>query len=122
MINGVLEVLTPSYQGTANRDFWRGTNQSRNADSNDPWTLSNTLPVDKMLYQKALPRLNEMRARIVDAKRPTVVVNSPAAAPSGGGGFAEELSKLASLRDQGVLDESEFQAAKQAALARYTAG
>lgn len=121
MINGVLEVLTPSYQGTANKDFWRATNQSRNADSNDPWTLSNTLPVNKLLYQKALPRLNEMRAKLIDAKRPTVIMSFPAAGPSGGG-FAEELSKLASLRDQGVLDESEFQAAKQAALTRYTAG
>lgn len=121
MINGVLEVLTPSYQGTANKDFWRGSNQSRNADSNDPWTLSNTLPVNKLLYQKALPRLNEMRAKIIDAKRPTIITNSPATAPPGGG-FAEELGKLASLRDQGVLDESEFQAAKQAALTRYTVG
>lgn len=31
MHTGVLEVLTPSYQGSANKDFWRGKNRSRNA-------------------------------------------------------------------------------------------
>ena len=98
MLSGVLEVLTPSYQGTANKDYWRGTNKSRNADSNDPWTLSNTLPLDKLLYQQALPWLNEMRAWIAEAKRPTVVVSAPAPSTSTGGGLAEELGKLVSFR------------------------
>ena len=55
ILSGVLEVLTPSYQGTANKDYWRGTNKSRNADANDPWTLSNTLPLARSTYNAALP-------------------------------------------------------------------
>ena len=37
------------------------------------------------------------------------------AAPGGGGG-AEEVSKLADLRDKGVISEDEFQQAKAKAL------
>ena len=85
-----------------------------NSDSNNPWTLSNTLPMGRPIYQQALPLLNEMRARIAEAKRPTVV-GPPAAA---GGGLADEIGKLAGLRDQGVLTEQEFQDAKRAAIAR----
>jgi len=39
------------------------------------------------------------------------------AATSGGAGSAEELSRLADLRDRGVLDEAEFQQAKAKLLA-----
>jgi hypothetical protein len=38
-------------------------------------------------------------------------------AASGGGGSADELAKLADLRDRGVISEDEFQAAKVKALA-----
>ena len=38
-------------------------------------------------------------------------------AASGGGGSADELAKLADLRDRGVISEAEFQAAKVKALA-----
>ena len=38
------------------------------------------------------------------------------ASTSGGGGAADELSKLAGLRDQGVISEAEFQQAKAKAL------
>jgi hypothetical protein len=31
MITGVLEILTASYQGSANKDYWRGSTKSRNA-------------------------------------------------------------------------------------------
>ncbi|WP_207908800.1 SHOCT domain-containing protein [Pseudonocardia endophytica] len=120
-VNGVLEVLTPSYSGTANKDYWRGSNKGRNADSNDPWTLSNCLPLPKPVYQQALPRLNEMRAHIAQLKRPTVVVQqqpSNGSAPS----VADELGKLAGLRDQGILSDAEFQAAKQRVLAQHGMG
>lgn len=117
LINGVLEILTPSYDGTANRDFWRGSNRSRNADSNDPFTLSNTLPLDKATHSQAQPHLNELRRRITAFKR-TVSVDgyTPAPAPEPdtrlGTGLADELGRLASLRDSGVLTDEEFQSAK----------
>ena len=62
-VNGVLEILTPSYLGTANKDYWRGATKSRNADSNDPWTLSNTLPMAKAVYQQALPHFSPIQLK-----------------------------------------------------------
>lgn len=118
MVNGVLEILTPSYQGSANKDYWRGSFKSTNSDSNNPWALSNTLPIGKPTYQQALPLLNEMRARIAEAKRPTIHMSAPTT--PAGAGLADELTKLAALRDQGILTDQEFQAAKQAAIARVT--
>ncbi|MFC5061570.1 SHOCT domain-containing protein [Actinomycetospora atypica] len=120
MLTGVIEVLTPSYSGAANEDYWRGTNKSRNADASDPWTLSNTLPLPRDVYQRALPRLNEMRARIGEAKRPTVT--APQAVTQSAPSIADELTKLAALRDQGVLEDHEFQSAKQRILARHGLG
>jgi hypothetical protein len=70
LISGVLEILTPSYHGTANSDFWRGTHRSRNANSNDPFTLSNTLPLPKPLYQAWTADIQTLRSRIAAFKRP----------------------------------------------------
>jgi hypothetical protein len=39
-----------------------------------------------------------------------------AAGPSGGGGAADEIARLADLRDKGVISEDEFQQAKAKAL------
>jgi hypothetical protein len=113
MINGVLQVLTPSYQGSANSDYWRGTTQSRNADSNDPFTLSNTLPLDKVTYRAIAPQLAELRKRIAAAKQPAA---SPSPA-SISGGLASELAKLGELHAAGVLSDGEFASAKARLLA-----
>ncbi|MET4610656.1 hypothetical protein ABIC28_001634 [Rhodococcus sp. PvR044] len=126
MLTGVLEVLTPSYQGTGNHDYWRSSNKARNKASDDPWTLSNCLPLAKAVHKTALPRINEMQRKIADAKRPQIVVQhapqvapaAAAAAPSGG--LAEELQQLADLHGQGMLDTEEFAAAKRAAIAKHT--
>jgi hypothetical protein len=106
MLTGVLEILTASYQGTANKDFWRGTNQSRNADSNDPWTLSNTLPLTKDAYKSAMSMIDELKRMIAEAQRPV------AAAPAPAGNLADEIAKLSDLLQKGVLTEAEFAAAK----------
>lgn len=113
MMTGVLEVLTPSYDGTANKDYWRGTLASRNADSNDPWTLSNCLPLPKVEYSAALPHLNELRERIAKASNPTVVVEAPESrAVPAASTLAEEIKQLSDLRDAGVLSEDEYAQAK----------
>jgi hypothetical protein len=109
---GVLEVLTPSYQGSANKDYWRGATASRNANSNSPFTLSNTLPMTKPDYIAWTPQIQELRAKIAAAKKsaaPAPVVVQQAATS---GSLADELGKLAALRDAGVLSEEEFAAAK----------
>lgn len=115
-VNGVLEVLTASYSGSANKDFWRGSNQSRNADSNDPWTLSNCLPLLKSEYNAYLTEINELKARVSSSKQRTVQVAAPPPPPPSDG-LAEQLQKLAGLRDAGILSEDEFAAAKARLLA-----
>ena len=70
LMNGVLEILTPSYDGTANKDYWKFWNAETNAEGNSPYALSNTLPLPKHVYQRALRPLNELRKRIADNKRP----------------------------------------------------
>jgi len=111
LMTGVLEVLTASYQGTANKDFWQGTLSSRNANSNDPFTLSNTLPMTKSEYRDCQEHINELRHRISIYKRP--VAHTPAAIQPAQDSFADQLAKLAQLRADGLLSDEEFAAAKQ---------
>jgi hypothetical protein len=108
-ITGVLEVLTASYEGSKNKDFWRGTFKSRNADSNDPWTLSNCLPLDRATYNLAQNSLNELRKLISDAKKPQVTVNTTAVVTPG---LSSQLKELATLHESGVLSDQEFKEAK----------
>lgn len=114
MVNGVLEVLTPSYQGSANKDFWKGTGSGRNDDSNDPFTLSNTLPWSKSLYQASTQQITELRRRIAEAKRPQVAQQ----AAGSGSSLGAQIKELAELHADGVLSDVEFEAAK----ARLIAG
>lgn len=115
---GVLEILTASYQGSANKDYWRGTTKARNADSNDPYTLSNTLPMVKTVYQEWAPQIQELRARIAAAKRPAPLPVATAPAAPAAPTLVDQLEKLAALRAAGALTEEEFTAAK----ARLMAG
>lgn len=123
LMNGVLEILTPSYQGTANHDYWSGTFKPRNKASQDPWTLFNALPLDRFVYKDAQLHINALLRKIADAKRPQVTVHTapaPATPTAGATGLAEELRGLADLHRQGVLDDAEFAAAKQATIARHS--
>lgn len=121
MVTGVLEVLTPSYQGTGNHDFWRSSNKGRNNAADDPWTLSNCLPLVKAVYKQALPKINELQRRIIDSKQTHVVVQQAAAPVSiAQPSMAEEIQKLTDMHAQGMLDSDEFKAAKQAVIARHT--
>ena len=109
MLTGVLEILTASYQGSANKDYWRGTGSSRNADSNDPWTLSNTLPLNKIAHESARPLLDELRKLISGSRKQKavkVVIDAPKS-------VAKELTKLSDLRDKGIMTEAEFTKAKK---------
>lgn len=109
LMSGVLEILTPSYQGSANKDFWRGTTKSRNADSNDPWTLSNTLPLSKDGYKSAMALIDELKRMIAEAQRPVVAAPVQAAPALN---LADEIAKLSDLHEKGLLTEAEFAAAK----------
>lgn len=111
LLSGVLEILTPSYQGTANKDFWKGIHSGgkQNLDDNDPWKLSNTLPLARADYQSAKPLIDSLRKLISEFRR-----GGPSVKPtfSQGTDLSEELLKLSELRDKGILTEEEFTSAK----------
>jgi hypothetical protein len=107
-MSGVVEVLTASYDGSANKDYWKGTSKSRNADSNDPWTLSNTLPLPKVNYESAKVQFDKLRALISESKQisqASTVVHEKSG--------ADELEKFAVLFQKGIIDEDEFKVAKR---------
>lgn len=111
LLFGVLEILTASYSGGATKDFWSGTlNPDRNKSQNDPRTSSNTLPLPKADYLAAKELIEDLRSMIASAKTTKVVIegNSPPSSI----GVAEELEKLARLRDSGILSDEEFAASK----------
>ncbi|WP_227487961.1 SHOCT domain-containing protein [Brachybacterium subflavum] len=123
LLGSVLEVLTSSYQGTANHDYWRGSNSSRNADAGSPWTLSNTLPINNSEYTSARAEMSELRQRIAAAKQTSVNITMPAGMPTPpppaapADDLVSRLAKLGELRDAGVLTDEEFQTAKTRLLA-----
>lgn len=112
LVQGVLEILTASYQGSANKDYWRGSNRGRNADSNDPFTLSNTLPLSRAIYKRARPKVEALQDMVARAHRGDV--RAPA---SGTPSLSDELAKLSDLKDRGVLTDQEFDLAKARLLA-----
>lgn len=105
LFNGVLEILTASYQGSANKDFWQGTFRGRNANSNDPYTLSNTLPLARFEYEELKPLISIIRSRISKAKNPTHAGKAPSSS-------MDSLDTLSHLHDTGKLSDEEFAAAK----------
>lgn len=118
LAEAVLEVSTPAYEASGNKDSWRGANASRNANSSNPWTLSNTLPINRALYAEALPYLNDLRDRISRSKQVNVHVATPAPAAASTPSAAQELAQLAQLHASGALSDDEFAQAKAAVLAR----
>lgn len=108
MLSGVIEILTASYDGSANKDFWKGLLAGTNADANSPWTLSNTLPIDKQQFASAKRYFDELRTLISESKNMTVNVVAPTSAPD----FTEQLLNLTKLRESGALSDEEFEQAK----------
>lgn len=111
MMSGVLEILTASYDGSANKDYWRGiTNPNRNNSKNDPRALSNTLPLMKADYMAAKPLIDKLRTMIQEAKETKVIIQAASSIPANS--TADEIQKLAELMEKGLLSQEEFQAAK----------
>jgi hypothetical protein len=108
VMRGIVEILTASYDGSANKDYWKGTGKGRNTDSNDPWTLSNTLPLDKADYARAKPQFDKLRELISQSKGSpagqTVVQEKS---------LADEIEKLSALLEKGLIDADEYKEAKK---------
>lgn len=112
LVAGVLEVRTASYESSGNKDFWRGAGSSRNADSNDPFTLSNTLPLTRPEYRDAQPLIQKIQKLIAQAKANGA--EGDTAKPD----ISASLATLAALRASGDLSEEEFSQAKERLLGR----
>ena len=113
LLSGVVEILTPSYEGSRNKDYWRGVTQSRNSDSNDPWTLNNTLPMPKLDYSQAKIQFDKLRALIGENKNSSSVTNIIQTES-----VADEIEKLSKLLERDLIDEEEFKEAKKRLLGK----
>jgi hypothetical protein len=111
LLSGVLEILTASYDGSANKDFWQGTLSGRNSNSNDPWTLSNTLPLDKIQYKNSKKYVDELRELIRKGKQTNVTVEVKSSTAEHD--FTEQLFRLSELKKQGIITEEEFEKSKK---------
>ncbi len=100
LINGVIEINTPSYEGTRQKDFW-----SMSKDR-DPWKMSNCLPIAKLDLGVYQPYLEKLRIKI-DTSKQLKTSNER------GVEMSKELEKLAELASRGILSEDEFKQAKR---------
>lgn len=104
--SGALQIITSSHRG-----FKKGKYRSSDAQE-----LPNVLPLSKLDYRQALPHLNTLRSKIAEAKRPAPIAVQMAPTAAATPGLASELTRLATLRQRGVLSDAEFEAAKRTLL------
>ncbi len=102
LINGVIEINTPSYQGTAQKDFWNIKDENK-----DPYKVTNCLPISKLNLKDYKPYIDRLRESIREAKKGQATPPQQSSVS-----LSSELEKLASLRDSGILTKEEFQQAK----------
>jgi len=104
LISGVIEINTPSYQGTKEKDWW-----SMDRDR-DPFKVSNCIPIAKGNLKEYQPYLEKLREKIQKAKI-TSTINSQT--NFGSKDIGSQLEKLASLHSSGELSDEEFEQAKR---------
>lgn len=86
---------------------WEGSGRSSLSNTAQ---MENVVQINRPMLAQAREIANVIEQRMAEARRPTVVVAAaPAPAPVS---LSDELMKLASLRDAGVLTSEEFEAAK----------
>ena len=102
-LTGVLEVLTASYSGEGNKDFWN-INKA-NKGKSDPRQQNNTLPLAKITFNQITGQLNKIRDLIEKVHTGNSSGNS--------GGLGDEIEKLSELHKRGILTDAEFKEAKK---------
>jgi hypothetical protein len=103
LVNGVIEVCTPNYQGTKNKDFW-STDKDR-----DPFKVSNCIPILKSNLAAYRPYLGMLQSKVDAAKSGTSGSDVTSARPD----LAGQLEALSGLVARSLLSDEEFKAAKQ---------
>lgn len=109
-MNGTLEILTPSHTAGQASDYWKTGGGSGNGSS--AWELANVLPLPKSEYEVARPLIDKMRAMVAEAKRPGAPLSTSVRSED----LASQLAQLSELREQGALNQEEFQEAKRRVL------
>ncbi|HZT15018.1 MAG TPA: SHOCT domain-containing protein [Gaiellaceae bacterium] len=101
LVSGWIEISSPSFQGRERKH----TRHPRSSDR-DVYKLPNCVPINRRHVEAYRAPLAELRRLVAAAKR-----RHPHA------GVVTELERLAALRQDGLLDEAEFAAAKARILA-----
>jgi hypothetical protein len=107
---GVLEILTASYDGGMNKDFW-GV-KSLNSSGGDPRQQNNTLPIPKDTFKQITPQLNRIRELVEASHTVRIEGGSIPTSQNPLPSVSDELVKLSELHKSGVLSDDEFQQAK----------
>jgi hypothetical protein len=103
MMSGTFEVAAGGVSGSE-RSTWKSGKQ-------DAWKAPNVIPIHK----SQAPKFQEL-AKLIRAQGATPAGPGPTAAATPS--LADELEKLAGLRDRGILTEDEFSDKKAQLLAR----
>ncbi len=103
LITGVLEILTASYSGEGNKDFWNIS--YANKGKTDPRQQNNTLPLMKETFKQITPQLNKIREMIEKIHSGNSSGNT--------GSMSDEIEKLSDLHNRGILTDEEFKEAKK---------
>jgi len=99
LVNGVIEICTPSNQGNKEKDFW-AMDRDR-----DPWKVSNCIPITKSDLKHYQPYIEKIQNFIDDAKHGKSNSNSS--------DVASQIEKLHNLYKSGALTKKEFGDAKK---------
>ena len=119
LVNGVIEINTPSHQGNGQKDLLAIKNEDK-----DPYKATNWIPIRKRHLKEYKPYIDMLRALERAAKQKRVASSSLRSenglrseltylATLRASGALSELEKLASVRASGALTDEEFQRAKR---------
>jgi hypothetical protein len=113
-VTGVLEVLSPSFQGSRKRDFWNFSN-----GESDPWQSNNCLPLQVADRKEAEPFIQRLRDLIAAHKSGSAQPSGPSESQSD---LASQLADLGELHGKGLLSDDEFSVAKRRILGEERGG
>ncbi len=117
VMTGAIEVIAPGYDGKHKTNSWA---QLSSGDRNDrtPQRISNCLPMNRTGVKSQREAIERVKERINAAQAVRAIAWTAPEAPAPPAAkeprlLADELQKLAALRDQGILTPEEFDAQKR---------
>lgn len=101
LLNAVIEIVTAGHTGTPEHDWWAMSKDR------DPWKLSNTLPLTKILLEEQKSNIQELRV-LIDQAKTHITSTTPSDSD-----IPKQLRDLAELHEKGLLSSEEFAQAKR---------